>query len=94
MQFNLNQSRAEEITLKEDFIVMNAFADEGFGEGLFGGNDEMEKEVLRDASALDESSFLHSKDGSKLLLEESGVKDRLSVSDKSKIGTVSCIPVS
>ena len=52
---------------------MNAFGDEGFGDIPFGASDE--KEVLREGSALDDSSFMHSKDNSKLLLEESHSKD-------------------
>lgn len=84
VQFNLNQSRAEEITLKEDFIVMNAFGDEGFGDIPFGVSDE--REVLREGSALDDSSFMHSKDASKLLLEESNGKDPSNASlERSKL---------
>ena len=84
VQFNLNQCRAEEITMKEDFIIMHAFEDEGFGDTPFGASDE--KELLRAGTALDDSSFIRSKDKSNLLLEESDVKDGSVISDKQKIG--------
>ena len=70
--------------MKEDFIIMHAFEDEGFGDTPFGASDE--KEVLRGGSALDDSSFVRSKDQSNILLDESNLKDS-SMADKQKIGT-------
>ena len=72
--------------MKEDFIIMHAFEDEGFGDTPFGAGDE--KEVVRGGSAsLDDSSFMRSKDQSNILLDESHVKDGSTVLDKTKIGT-------
>ena len=86
MQFNLNQCRAEEITMKEDFIIMHNLEDEGFGDTPFGASDE--KDVLRGGTALDDSSFIRSKDQSNILLDESNLKDGSTLSDQQKIGRV------
>ena len=51
-QFTLNQTRAEEITMREDYgnITLND-ADDGFGDTMGGGSSlEMEPELLRDGS--------------------------------------------
>ena len=73
--------------MKEDFIIMHAFEDEGFGDTPFGASDG--KEILRGGSALDDSSFVRSKDQSNILLDESHVKDGSMMADKQKIGTTS-----
>ena len=82
----MNQCRAEEITMKEDYIIMHTFEDEGFGDTPFGATDD--KEILRGGSAsLDDSSFMRSKDQSNILLDESNVKDGSTITDKQKMGT-------
>merc|ERR1719270_2079292 len=55
-QFTLNQTRAEEITMREDYgnITLND-ADDGFGESV--GQMEMEPEMLRDASMSQQDNF-------------------------------------
>ncbi len=71
--------------MKEDYIIMHAFEDEGFGDTPFGASDE--KEVLRRGSAsLDDSTFIRSKDQSNILLDESHANDGSTIADKQKIG--------
>lgn len=68
-QFNLNQSRAEEITIREDYGNITLVGDDGFGDMGFD-----EREMLREGPSLDEP-LMHPSDGSNLLLEESHKKD-------------------
>ena len=62
-QFTLNQGRIEEITMKEDIITNNFIGDDGFGD-MFEG--EMERELARGGSALEEPLF-QANDTSKLI---------------------------
>lgn len=72
-QINLNQSRVEEITMKEDLVSMNFITDDNFfGDTPFGETNE--KEILRAGSAFDESVYKES-DASKITIEEE--KDEL-----------------
>ena len=62
-QLTLNQSRIEEITMKEDIVTVGLIGDDGFGDIPF---DDNEKEILRAGSAADDSLFT-SKDQSRLI---------------------------
>ena len=58
-QFTLNQTRAEEITMREDYgnITLND-NDDGFGDTIGGGSSlEMEPELLRDGSVTHHDNF-------------------------------------
>lgn len=58
-QFTLNQTRAEEITMREDYgnITLND-NDDGFGDTMGGGSSlEMEPELLRDGSVSHHDNF-------------------------------------
>ena len=84
-QINLNQSRVEEITMKEDLISNNFITDDNFfGDTPFGETNE--KEILRAGSALDESVYKES-DVSKITIDEEkdDAIERASVS-KSTLG--------
>ncbi|XP_014672897.1 PREDICTED: double-strand-break repair protein rad21 homolog isoform X2 [Priapulus caudatus] len=63
-QFNLNQSRAEEITIREDYGNITLVGDDGFGDMGFD-----DREMLRESSHLDQT-LLNTADASNLLLEE------------------------
>ncbi|XP_076355668.1 double-strand-break repair protein rad21 homolog isoform X1 [Tachypleus tridentatus] len=65
----LNQSRAEDITLKEDYGTLNLMADDGFGE--FGDMGFDDPELARDATNIDEGF-----DHASLLLGEDRNKDK------------------
>merc|ERR1719422_2193244 len=54
-QFTLNQTRAEEITMREDYgnITLNDADDDGFGDNV----GEMETELLRDGSMAHHDNF-------------------------------------
>jgi len=84
-QFTLNQSRIEEITMKEDMVVSNLLGEDGFGDIPF--DSEGEKEILRAGPAMEESIY-NSKDASKITLNETdtgkGIAD--STFERSKIG--------
>ena len=56
-QFTLNQTRAEEITMREDYgnITLNDADDDGFGDNV--GQMEMEPELLRDGSMAHHDNF-------------------------------------
>ena len=84
-QIHLNQSRVEEITMKEDLVSANfIMGDNFFGDTPFGESNE--KEILRAGSVLDESVYKES-DVSKITLEEEKDKtdDKLSLS-RSNLG--------
>lgn len=87
-QFTLNQSRIEEITMKEDMVVNNYLGDEGFGDIPF--DSEGEKEILRAGPAMEESLY-NSKDVSKITLNETDASQGLADStfERSKIGKIS-----
>ncbi|XP_041360635.1 double-strand-break repair protein rad21 homolog isoform X4 [Gigantopelta aegis] len=53
-QFSVNQSRPEEITMREDLGSIAFMGDDGFGAGDIGFD---EREILRDASHLDETLY-------------------------------------
>ena len=57
-QFTLNQTRAEEITMREDYgnITLND-NDDGFGDTMGGSSLEMEPELLRDGSVSHHDNF-------------------------------------
>ena len=87
--FTLNQSRIEEITMKEDIITNNFIGDDGFGDIPFEG--ELEKEILRAGSALDDSLY-QSKDISKITIddgEQRAITD--STLERNKLGNSKCI---
>lgn len=88
-QFTLNQSRIEEITMKEDIVVNHLLGDEGFGDIPF--DSDGEKEIMRGGPALEESLY-QSKDISKITLNETdtgrGFPD--STFDRSKISKSLC----
>ncbi|XP_013777469.1 double-strand-break repair protein rad21 homolog [Limulus polyphemus] len=65
----LNQSRAEDITLKEDYGTLTLMADDGFGE--FGDMGFDDPELARDATNIDEGF-----DHASLLLGEDRNKDK------------------
>ncbi|XP_031566468.1 double-strand-break repair protein rad21 homolog [Actinia tenebrosa] len=69
-QFTLNQSRIEEITMKEDVVVNNLLGDEGFGDIPF--DSDGEKEIMRAGTGMEESLY-QSKDLSKITLNETDV---------------------
>ena len=81
----MNQSRVEEITMKEDLVSTNFITDDHFfGDTPFGESNE--KEILRAGSALDESVYKES-DASKITIDEEKDEagDRQSV-NKSTLG--------
>ncbi|EDO38394.1 predicted protein [Nematostella vectensis] len=84
-QFTLNQSRIEEITMKEDLVVNHhLLGDEGFGDIPF--DQDGEKEILREGEVMEDSLY-QSKDLSKITLDETenkGISD--STFERSKIG--------
>ena len=84
-QFTLNQSRIEEITMKEDLVNVKTFlGDDGFGDIPF--DQESEKEILRAGSLLDESLH-HDNDISKITLDKEDQREITdSTLDRSKIG--------
>ena len=83
-QFTLNQSRIEEITMKEDLVMNNFIGDDAFGDIPF--DQESEKEILRAGSLLEDS--LHQEnDASKITLDKGDQKDLTdSTLERSKIG--------
>ncbi|XP_069106115.1 double-strand-break repair protein rad21 homolog isoform X4 [Argopecten irradians] len=54
-QFSVNQSRPEEITMREDLASIAFVGDDGFGDVDVGGFDE--REILRDATNLEDSLY-------------------------------------
>ena len=91
-QINLNQSRVEEITMKEDLVSTNFITDDNFfGDTPFGETNE--KEMLRAGSALDESVYKES-DASKITIEEEKDEngDKSSV-NKSTLGSLCSLEV-
>ena len=62
-QLTLNQSRIEEITMKEDIVTVGLIGDDGFGDIPFDDND---KEIWRAGSTVDDSLF-SAKDQSKMI---------------------------
>ena len=83
-QFTLNQGRIEEITMKEDIITNNFIGDDGFGD-MFEG--EMERELARGGSALEEPLF-QANDTSKLITIEDAEPKTITDStlERSKLG--------
>ncbi|XP_022103586.1 double-strand-break repair protein rad21 homolog isoform X1 [Acanthaster planci] len=69
-QFTLNQSRVEEITMKEDLGSITLAQDDGFGDLGFD-----EREIMRDAQQQEESMYKTSRDESHLLSDVSKRKD-------------------
>ena len=83
-QFTLNQGRIEEITMKEDIITNNFIGDDGFGD-MFEG--EMERELAREGSALEDPLF-QANDTSKLSTIEDAEPKTITDStlERSKLG--------
>lgn len=83
----MNQSRVEEITMKEDLVSTNFITDDNFfGDTPFGETNE--KEIARAGPAFDDSKFSES-DVSKITIEEEKDNDgdRFSV-NKSTLGEI------
>lgn len=68
-QFTLNQGRIEEITMKEDIITNNFIGDDGFGD-MFEG--DLEPELARAGTALDDEPLYQSNDISKIRTIDDG----------------------
>lgn len=68
-QFTLNQGRIEEITMKEDIITNNFIGDDGFGD-MFEG--DLEPELARAGTALDDEPLYQSNDISKISTIDDG----------------------
>lgn len=68
-QFTLNQGRIEEITMKEDIITSNFIGDDGFGD-MFEG--DLEPELARAGTALDDEPLYQSNDISKISTIDDG----------------------
>lgn len=85
-QFTLNQGRIEEITMKEDIITNNFIGDDGFGD-MFEG--DLEPELARAGTALDDEPLYQSNDISKISTIDDGQPRTIidSTLERSKLGT-------
>ncbi|KAJ2947397.1 hypothetical protein O0L34_g17169 [Tuta absoluta] len=74
-QFSLNQSRAEEITMREDYGSLNLVThDDGFGDmGFDTDNPDIMREAIGNEGGLEQSNLLFADDGSSLELGKGGV---------------------